>query len=165
MTRDAPEPWIGAPHSEEREADKDASRSPRIARGASSNLWAWALATMIVPQAMVIVPALERGSASDVAASLITIAMGAAAGALLAGLDQSHLRAHGYTAATPWAWGAFPAVYLAIRGYRAVRENMEGLGPAWLHGGMIVLIFACLTILEPWIRAAIALLDRAQSFG
>lgn len=160
MMNSAPEPWIGRPYDPKREAEALAARPPRLARGASITLWAWLLAVLFVPQSLIVIPALARGTAFDVAAALATIAVGWGIGMLLAGLDQRWLLARGYAEPTSWMLGAVPLLYLALRGYRAVKENLEGLGPAWLHAGLLVLVFAALTILEPWIRAAVALLER-----
>lgn len=165
MTNSAPEPWIGRPYDPAREAETLSARPPRVAHGSSTTLWAWMLALLIVPQSLIVIPALARGTAVEIAAAVTAIALGGGVGVLLAGLDQRWLVARGYTEPTSWMLGVVPVVYLSLRGYRTVKENLEGLGPAWLHAGLIVLILAVLTILEPWIRAALALVERALFFS
>lgn len=148
-----------------RDAPKAAAALPtaKAPRGASSTSAAWALAlTPVLYAAVALLEAYGRQSfESPIIAILAVVSI--PVGLLLARADERSLRANGYPVTVSARLGAFSPLYLLVRGHRCVSNNFEGLGPAWLHLGCIVLVVASMTILNPWIRAAIYFVGTAQA--
>lgn len=131
-------------------------------RGASATSAAWLLAlTPIAYSAIVLAEAFARRSFES-PMLVVVAALSIPIGALLATADERKLRANGYPETVSPRFGAFSPLYLFLRGHRCVMNNVEGLGPAWLHLALIMLVLAAMTILNPWIRAAIYLVGTAS---
>lgn len=118
-------------------------------RGSSSTIAAWELAvTPVLYAAIVLVEAYGRQSFES---PIVVVLAGVSipVGLLLAHADERSLRANGYPLTAAARLGAFSPLYLFVRGHRCVSNNFEGLGPAWLHLGLIVLVVASMTIFNP----------------
>lgn len=124
-------------------------------RGASRTVAGWALAlTPVLYAAIALADANARQSFESPIVGVLAV-LSIPVGLLLARADERALRANGYPSTVTGGIGAFSPLYLFLRGHRCVSNNFEGLGPAWLHLGLIVLAIASMTVLSPWIRAAI----------
>lgn len=128
-------------------------------RGASGTGAAWVLALTPVLYAAIAFADVTARQSFDSPVIGILVALSIPVGLLLATADERALRARGYPSTVPARFGAFSPLYLLLRGHRCVMNNVEGLGPAWLHLGLIALLLASMTILNPWIRAAVYLVE------
>lgn len=138
------------------------SAGAKAPRGASASTAAWMLAaTPVAYSAIVLADAFARKSFES-PMLFVVAALSIPIGVLLATVDERRLRAAGYPRTVPAKFGALPPAYLFMRGHRCVSNNHEGFGPAWLHLALVLLALASMTILNPWIRAAIYLVRSAN---
>lgn len=134
--------------------------SERPGRGTSNTKESWMLALLPLLAAVVVILVAIALRQLNIQTVIIVGVLLAPLGIPLAARDQRRLMARGYKQPTSRHLGLAPVAYLFMRGTRCVREQFEGLGPFWVNVAAGALVFASMTVLFPWILAAIYLGQR-----
>jgi len=70
----------------------------------------------------------------------LALATGSVSSYALANVDQRLLAERRFTRPTSPVWALLPAVYLFTRGNRAYLESGDGMGPAWAHVAVLLVV-------------------------
>lgn len=127
--------------------------NPEPLPGPSTSTAAWILAILPLLQVAVVIGVAFAQYDATTTVIVAVACVSAPLCVLLAAADERQLLNRNYVSTGSPYWALVPAAYLVLRGYRCVLQSQDGLGPAWIHLGVVSGLTATFTIFWPWIKA------------